>query len=113
MSNRLSVPADIVTPPLGNVPPDSKPSRTASNGPTQPEYCEDYPRVVAHLSDGTRVVECSDGIQWIMQTHRPNDTKRPWRNKYFFRSKEGLLFYAPKPHPPELLALPDWFSHHP
>src|SRR5262249_57202493 len=83
---------------------------TASNGHTKPEYCEDYRRIVVHLNDGTRVIECSDHIQWIMQTNRPNDTKRPWRNKLFFRSKEGLLFYAPKPTAPELLALPDWFS---
>ena len=70
MSNRLdSVTANFVTPPLGDVPPDSKSSRTASNGPSQPEYCEDYPLVVAHLSDGTRVIECRDGIQWIIQTH--------------------------------------------
>ena len=68
MSNRLSVPADFVTPPLGIIPPDSKSSRTASNDLSQPEYCEDYPLVVAHLSDGTRVIECGDGIQWIIQT---------------------------------------------
>ena len=111
MSNRLSVLADFVTPPLGDVPPDSKSSRTASNELSQPEYCEDYPLVVARLDDGSRVIECSDGIQWAIQMRCSGN--RPWRSKYFFRSKEGLLFYAPKPTAPELLALPDWFSSNP
>ena len=93
-----------------DLPPAAKPSIAASNAPTRPEYCEDYPHVVAFLSDGSRVIECSDGIQWAIQTHRPDDSNMPWRYKYFFRSKEGLLFYAPKPHPPELLALPDWLA---
>jgi len=61
LSNRLSVPADFVTPPLGIIPPDSKSSRTASNDLSQPEYCEDYPLVVARLDDGSRVIECNDG----------------------------------------------------
>ena len=90
-----------------DLPETVKPSRTGSAGLKHAEYWEDYPHVVARLGD-CRVIESSDGIQWIIQTHYPN-SKGPWRNKYFFRSKEGLLFYASKPTAPELLALPDWF----
>jgi hypothetical protein len=79
----------------------------SSGAASNPEYSDDF-RVVTILSDGRRVVEY-DEIQWAIQEPRPNDTLRPWRAKYFFRSKEGLLFFAPKPHAPELLALPDWF----
>ena len=85
-----------------------KSSWTASNSPGHPEYCEGYPRIVAYLNDGTRVIECGDGIQWAIQKYYPS-SDRPWRSKYFFRSKEGLLLYAPKPTAPELLVLPDWF----
>src|SRR5262249_21232119 len=88
-----------------HLPPDSKSSRTASNGLSQPEYCEDYPHIVTRLGD-SRVIESGDRIQWIIQTHCPNST-RPWRNKYYCRSKVGLLRFLP--NVPEILALRDYF----
>src|SRR5262245_60827998 len=69
------------------------------------ESADDYPRVVVMLDAKTRVIECADGIQWIIQRRQG----KQWRSEMFFRSKEGLLFYAPKPTAPELLTLPDWF----
>jgi hypothetical protein len=80
--------------------------------PALNETADDYPYVVAVLGD-QRVIEGSDRIQWIVQ-NRSGDR---WRNKYFCRTKAGLLLYAgrtkpneaPPPPPPELLALPDKF----
>jgi hypothetical protein len=55
------------------------------------------------LDPKTRVIAAD--IQWIIQRRRGEQ----WRGEYFFRTKEGLLLYAPKPTAPELLALPDRF----
>ena len=60
------------------------------------------------LDTRTRVVECSAGIQWIIQ-RRENGGRYPWRSVYFCRTKAGLLLYAPKPTASVLLALPDRF----
>jgi hypothetical protein len=65
------------------------------------ELSDGYPHVVVMLDRKTRVVAAD--IQWILQRR----AGRAWQNQYFFRSKAGLLFYAPPA--PELLALPDWF----
>jgi hypothetical protein len=67
------------------------------------ESSDDYPDVVVMLDAKTRVIAAD--IQWIIQKRWGKE----WRGELFFRSKEGLLMYAPKPIAPELLALPDWF----
>jgi hypothetical protein len=77
------------------------------------ETADDYPRVVAVLDSETRVIAAD--IQWIVQRRRKG--RAVWDNRYFCRTKEGLLLYAgrtkpdvaPPPPPPELLALPDRF----
>jgi hypothetical protein len=71
-----------------------------------PESSDHYPGVVAILNRDTRVIECPAAIQWIVQVRRPNGR---WRNRYFCRTKAGLLRYAPKPTAVELLMLPDRF----
>jgi hypothetical protein len=53
------------------------------------------------------------GIQWAIQIHRPNDAKRAWRSRSYYRSKAGLLSCVGEPAPPELLQLPDWFLEAP
>jgi hypothetical protein len=58
------------------------------------------------LDARTRVIAAD--IQWIFQKRKSGP--KPWRNKYYFRSKAGLLFYAPKPTADELVALPNWFE---
>jgi hypothetical protein len=72
------------------------------------ESSDDYPSIVAMLDEKTRVIECSARIQWIIQ-RRINGGHHPWQSQYFCRTREGLLRYAPKPIPPELLTLPDRF----
>ena len=66
------------------------------------ESSNDYPSIV--LDDDTRVIECANAIQWIVQRRRGSR----WHSRYFCRTKEGLLLYA-RPITPELLALPDRF----
>jgi hypothetical protein len=78
-------------------------------GPLRPhESSDDYPAVVAILDDRTRVIECANGIQWIVQRR----SGRIWQGIYFCRTKAGLLLYA-RPITPELLALPDYFPERP
>jgi hypothetical protein len=72
--------------------------------PLPHESSEDYPAAVAMLDDKTRVIECANGIQWIVQRRRG----RTWHSIYFCRTKAGLLLYA-TPITPELIALPDYF----
>jgi hypothetical protein len=88
----------------------AKSSHAAPYGLSEGSHSEsgdDYPLVVAMLDANTRVIECANGIQWIIQ-RRCNAKRWPWRSLYFCRTKEGLLLYA-RPITSELLALPDRF----
>jgi hypothetical protein len=61
------------------------------------EANDDYPHIMAMLDANTRVIECADGIQWIIQK-RCNAARWPWRNQYFCRTKEGLLLTLDRLH---------------
>jgi hypothetical protein len=56
------------------------------------ESAEGYSHVVAVLNGKWRVIECRDGLQWILQSR---DTLRApnsvWRVRSYCRSKEALL----------------------
>lgn len=55
------------------------------------ESADDYHRVVAVLNDRWRVIECHDGIQWILQRRAGERHGRPrWDGKSYCRTKEGL-----------------------
>ena len=89
-----------------------KPHHASANGKSRPsrrlgEASDDYPHIVTMLDANTRVIECAQGIQWIIQKRRAG--RWPWRNRYFCRTKMGLLQRA-RPIVPELLALPDHFA---
>lgn len=89
-----------------------KSGHAASNGEPKPphrsdEASDDYPHVVAILDSRTRVIECAQGVQWIIQKRCAG--RWPWRSRYFCRTKEGLLLYA-RPIVPGLVALPDHFA---
>jgi hypothetical protein len=89
------------------VPEAPQSSVSALYHPLQPvllESSDDYHRVVVMLDAKTRVIAAD--IQWIIQERKRNG-RSAWENKLFFRSKEGLLLYAPPVS--ELLALPDRF----
>jgi len=61
----------------------ARPVSAAARG----EESETYPRVVALLNAHWRVIASGDGIQWILQTRKG----QCWRNRYFYRSREGLV----------------------
>jgi hypothetical protein len=86
---------------------------SAENAPCVPprrsgrtESSEQYSRIVVILDAKTRVIECRDGVQWIIQ-QKTGGGRDPWRGMSFCRTKEALVRLA-GPHP-VLLALPDWF----
>jgi hypothetical protein len=67
------------------------------------ETSNDYPRVVAVLSDGkTRVIVCYAGIQWIVQRRKGEQ----WQSRSFCKTKEALIRCCGG-STPELDALPD------
>jgi hypothetical protein len=92
-AERVILPDAVASPVRGLCGPNRRPL----------ESSDDYPDVVMMLDAKTRVIAAD--IQWIIQKRWGKE----WRGEMFFRSKEALLMYAPKPIAPELLALPDWF----
>ena len=72
------------------------------------ESYDEYARVVVSLDDRTRIIECRDGVQWIVQ-HRSSAWR--WDGVSFCRTKEALLLCAGvKPGTNAVLdALPDRF----
>jgi hypothetical protein len=53
------------------------------------EEDDDYPHVVAHLDGKARVIECKNGIQWIIQ-HRQGRSNS-WRGRGFYRTRAVLI----------------------
>jgi len=51
------------------------------------ESDDSYPRVVIRLSAKLRVIECRDGIQWILQRCKGGQ----WRGFSFHRDREVLI----------------------
>jgi hypothetical protein len=70
------------------------------------ESADQYPRIVLTLNAKTRVIECRDGLQWIIQ-RKTGGGRDPWRGVSFCRTKKALVRLA-GPYP-ALLALPDQF----
>jgi hypothetical protein len=96
------------TPPSANtrrLPKSSVRQVSAPNNSAPSEASDDYPGIVVMLDSRRRVIAAD--VQWILQERHWG--RHPWRGKFFFRSKAGLLLYAPKPTAREILLLPDWF----
>ena len=56
------------------------------------EEAADYPAIVAVLNARWRVIECRDGIQWILQRLAGKRHGQPrWEGRCYFRTREGLL----------------------
>lgn len=50
--------------------------------------------IVAILNNRWRVIECPDGIQWIVQKRAGQRHGRArWDNRKFFRSREALIAF--------------------
>jgi hypothetical protein len=56
------------------------------------ESADDYHKVVAQLNARWRVIECADGVQWILQ-HRTASESKPtshWKSRSYCRDREAL-----------------------
>ncbi|ESY80660.1 hypothetical protein X740_12375 [Mesorhizobium sp. LNHC221B00] len=80
------------------------------------EESENYPAVVAKLNSGWRVIECRDGIQWILQRLAGKRHGQPrWEGRSYCRSRQALLRFVHSCCGPVDVAglalvetLPDW-----
>lgn len=56
------------------------------------EESENYRAIIAKLNANWRVIECRDGIQWILQRRAGNRHGEPrWEGRSYCRNKESLL----------------------
>ena len=60
---------------------------------TRPESSDDYPDVVAVLTSRWRVIECSHGIQWILQFRGRIETMAMsrWRGRSYCHTRDALI----------------------
>jgi len=55
------------------------------------EKDEDYRHIVVQLDPSTRIIECVDGIQWIIQRRDgPNSAQPRWRGASYCRTRASL-----------------------
>lgn len=83
------------------------------------ESDDSYPNLVAVLNSRWRVIQCRDGIQWILQYRNRAETvaRDGWRGRSYCRTKEALIRccdeHAGQLDPvarKTLLALPEWIE---
>jgi hypothetical protein len=83
------------------------------------ESADDYIGLVVQLNAGWRVVECRDGIQWILQRRgSPKKSRRnDWRGRSYCRTSEALIRCTREyigPLDPAVMAilkeLPEWIE---
>lgn len=55
------------------------------------ESDDDYSAVVCRLNERWRVIECRDGIQWILQHAEKKPHGRAWRGRSYCRTREALI----------------------
>jgi hypothetical protein len=85
---------------------------------TNREEADDYRRVVVVLNSDWRIIECRDGIQWILQRRSGERRGQPrWLSRKYNRNKEALkrnvhaLAGEIDPAAREVLdSLPDWIE---
>lgn len=57
-----------------------------------PEEADSYPAVVARLNDRWRVIECRDGMQWILQQRKGHrEGQAVWRGRRFHCDRKALI----------------------
>jgi hypothetical protein len=54
-----------------------------------PESADEYPHVVAMLTDGRRVIECAADIQWVIQVHKGRPLN-PWEGRAAPRRRSSV-----------------------
>lgn len=66
------------------------PMTKTTKGTDHREGSDYYAWIVAQFADGWRLIECRDGVQWILQKSRRNGGETRWYSRFHFRSKAGL-----------------------
>ena len=87
-------------------------------GPSHRETADDYPNIVARLSDKWRVILCLAGIQWILQKRDAgNAPSTGWRGVSYCVTREALVRLCGGLEPPvdpaalsALAALPEYIT---
>ena len=83
------------------------------------ESAQDYTHIVAVLNGNWRIIECREGVQWILQSRdtRLGLENGTWRGRSYCRTKEALLRVCAaragdiNPAASEALAaMPDWIE---
>lgn len=85
------------------------------------EEADDYPALVAELNNDWRIIECRDGIQWILQRLAGMRHGQPrWEGKGYCRTRQALLRSVHERCGPvgasalaTLESLPDWIGGRP
>ena len=73
-----------------SAPPSASPISECKRQPG--ETAEDYPHVVAQLSDGWRVIRCAGYIQWILQRRDAGKSRAVgWRGVAYCMSQKALM----------------------
>lgn len=97
--------------------PVPSPSLSVTSAPETPprgrlsEERDDYPHVVMHNGDRSRVIECKGDIQWILQ--RRSAGADTWRGVHFCRTRAALIRvcgFTESTAPAELAGLPEMYG---
>lgn len=92
--------------------PLPNPSQQALAGSFR-EKDQAYRNMVLLLDPSTRIIECRDGIQWIIQKQdRSNKSEPRWRGVAYCRTRARLEYRLPQ-HLAQLATLPLRFEEKP
>jgi hypothetical protein len=100
--------------------PDNSSTESRPAGANRNESADGYDRVVAVLNHKWRVIECRDGIQWILQFRDRLQARATgtWQGRSYCRTSQALIRYtrehagAVDPAAMAILAaLPEWIGH--
>ena len=92
--------------------PTPRPSREAVPGSSR-EGDHNYQKIVLALDPSTRIIECRDGIQWIIQRRDSAPKGEPrWRGIAYCRTRSRLEYRLPE-HLAALVNLPQRFEAKP
>lgn len=79
----------------GNLPESLEPSVGPFQASSTQEKSDDYRKIIMRIDDKWRVIECKDGIQWIIQKRKGYYKNKPaWKSISFCRSRKGLRYWV-------------------
>lgn len=79
----------------GNLPKFLEPSEGPLPASSTQEKSDNYHKIIMRIDDKWRVIECKDGIQWIIQKKKGYYENKPaWKSISFCRSRKGLRYWV-------------------